>query len=205
MTRPTLEVADIIRRHGSDLVEHRRLDRGQLRVLNSIQQCRTATLGGHRDRCSESKCDYRALSYNSCRNRHCPKCQTRARDQWVADRTGELLPTRYVHVVFTLPQPIARLAYQNKRVIYDLLFGASAATLQEVAANRKHLGAQIGVLSVLHTWSQTLGHHPHIHCVVPAGGLASDHTRWVRARHRFFLPVNVLSQVFECVPILVGN
>ncbi len=197
MTRPTLEVADIIRRHGSDLVAHRRLDGGQLRVLNSIQQCRTAALGGHRDRCSESNCDYRALSYNSCRNRHCPKCQTRARDQWVTDRTGELLPTRYVHVVFTLPQPLARLAYQNKRVIYALLFGASAATLQEVAANGKHLGAQIGVLSVLHTWSQTLGHHPHIHCVVPAGGLSGDHTRWIRARHRFFLPVKVLSEVFR--------
>jgi len=194
MIRPTIEVADIIRRHGPDLrVRHR----GHRRILNAILRCRTSDLGGHRDRCSDATCSHRAFSYNSCRNRHCPKCQTGARDRWVSQRTGELLPTRYVHVVFTVPQPIARLAYQNKRVIYDLLFEASAATLREVAGDAKHLGAQIGVLSVLHTWTQTLHHHPHIHSVVPAGGLSPDHTRWIPARHRFFLPVNVLSALFR--------
>jgi hypothetical protein len=197
MSRPTLEVADIVRHHASEWVQHRRLDSGQARVLNAIQRCRTRELGGHRDQCSKADCSYRAISYNSCRNRHCPKCQTRARDRWVADRTGELLPTRYVHVVFTVPRPIARLAYQNKRVVYDLLFQSSAATLLEIARDRKHLGARIGILSVLHTWTQTLQHHPHIHCVVPAGGLSADHTRWIRARHRFFLPVNVLGEVFR--------
>jgi len=197
MSRPALELADIIRCHGKDLVVRHRLHRAGVRVLRAIQQCRTSALGGHRDQCSDPTCRYRAFSYNSCRNRHCPKCQTGARNRWVAERTGELLPTRYVHVVFTVPQPIARLAWQNKRVIYDLLFQASAATLLQIARDPQHLGAGIGILSVLHTWTQTLRHHPHIHCVVPAGGLSPDHTRWVPARHRFFLPVDVLSEVFR--------
>ena len=194
MSRPALELADIIRRHGPDSGA---CHRGQRRILNAILRCRTSDLGGHRDRCSQATCPHRAFSYNSCRNRHCPKCQTGTRNRWVAERTGELLPTRYVHVVFTVPEPIARLAYQNKRVIYDLLFGASAATLQKVAGDPEHLGAEVGILSVLHTWTQTLRHHPHIHCVIPAGGLSPDHTRWIPAPARFFLPVNVLSAVFR--------
>ena len=198
MTRPALELADIIRRHGRELRDG---PRGQARTLNAILRCRTSDLGGHQDRCTEATCPHGAFSYNSCRNRHCPKCQIGTRNRWVAQRTGELLPTRYVHVVFTVPRSIARLAYQNKRVIYDLMFKASAATLREVAGDPKHLGAQIGVLSVLHTWTQTLHHHPHIHCVVPAGGLSPDHTRWVRPRYRFFLPVRVLSRVFRKILI----
>jgi hypothetical protein len=164
-------------------------------VLSAIERCRTEALGGHKDQCS--RCGYQAISYNSCRNRHCPKCQTHARDQWLAARQRELLAVPYVHVVFTLPHELAPLALYNKKLLYDLLFRTSAASLLEIAADSKHLGAEIGFLSVLHTWGSNLLHHPHVHCVVPAGGLSPDHERWVRPRYPFFLPVKVLSRVFR--------
>src|ERR1700691_5625879 len=198
MPRPTIEGADIIRAAGESFFEcsQQWLTCLHLKVWNAILRCRTAALGGHVDACS--KCGYEAVSYNSCRNRHCPKCQANARDRWLAARGKELLPTRYVHVVFTLPRQLSQLALQNKREIYALLFRASAATLLEIARDPKRLGAEIGFFSVLHTWNQKLQHHPPIHCVVPAGGLASDHTRWVHPRNpRFFLPKDVLSEVFR--------
>ena len=165
-----------------------------IKVLLAIARCRTAALGGHLDQCT--RCGHRAaISYNSCRNRHCPKCQTSARERWITARQRELLPTRYVHVIFTLPHRLAPLALQNKKVIYDLLFRASAETLLEVARDPRHLGAEIGFFSVLHTWSQKLGLHPHVHCVIPAGGLSLDHTRWVKSRDRFFLSIHVLRRV----------
>jgi hypothetical protein len=190
-------VADIVRQHGEDFLERHGawLTSQHRRVLRAIVSCRTAALGGHLDRCAQ--CDHRAISYNSCRNRHCPKCLTHARDQWLAARQDELLPVGYHHVVFTLPHDLSWLALQNKNVIYDLLFQASAATLLEVAADPTHLGAAIGFLSVLHTWGQTLRHHPHVHCVIPVGGLSADGARWVHPRYRFFLPVKVLSRVFR--------
>jgi hypothetical protein len=166
-----------------------------LKVLHAIEHCRTAALGGHLDRCT--RCDYRAISFHSCRNRHYPKCQTNARNQWLAARCQELLNVRYYHVVFTIPHELSALALQNKKVVYDLLFRTSAATLIEIAADPKHLGAEIGFLSVLHTWGQNLQAHPHVHCVIPAGGLSPDHTRWVHPQHAFFLPVKVLSRVFR--------
>jgi putative transposase/transposase-like zinc-binding protein len=197
MTRPPFEVADIIRAHGNSFVERNRswLTWFHLRILFAIEHCRTAALGGHLDRCCQ--CGHEATSFNSCRSRHCPKCQTNARNRWLADRDRELLPVSYVHVVFTIPHELAWLALQNKKVIYDLLFRASAATLLEIAADPKHLGAEIGFLSVLHTWGQNLQIHPHIHCVIPAGGLSPDHQRWVHPRYRFFLPVKVLARVFR--------
>ena len=197
MSRPPFEVAHIIRAHGERFIEHHRpwLTTQHRRVLRAIARCRTAALGGHLDRCEG--CDRRAISFNSCRNRHCPKCLTHARDQWLAARQQDLLPVGYAHVVFTLPHHLSRLALANKRVLYTLLFQASAATLLEVAANRKHLGAAIGFLSVLHTWGQQLLHHPHVHCVIPVGGLSPNRRRWVQPRHRFFLPVKVLSRVFR--------
>ena len=197
MSRPTLEVADIIQATGSRFIEKHRRSLGwlQLKVLHAIERCRTAALGGHLDQCS--RCGHRAISYNSCRNRHCPKCQTNARDKWLVARSEELLPVNYFHVVFTLPHELSALAFQNKRIVYDLLFRTSAKTLLEVAADPKHLGAEVGFLSVLHTWGQTLLHHPHIHCVIPAGGLSADHARWVHPRYPFFLPVKVLSRVFR--------
>jgi Putative transposase/Transposase zinc-binding domain len=197
VTRPPLEVAAIVRRHGERFLEtHRAWVTGRHRhVLRAIAQCRTAALGGHRDRCD--RCAQPALSYNSCRNRHCPKCLTSARNAWVTAREHELLPVGYVHVVFTVPEPLARLALANKRVAYDLLFRATAATLLQVAANPKRLGAAIGGLMVLHTWGQRLQHHPHVHCVVPAGGRAPNRTRWIHARPTFFLPVKVLRTVFR--------
>jgi hypothetical protein len=197
MTRPTLEVADIIRQHGKDFIESNRsrLSWQQLKVLRAIEHCRTAALGGHLDRCS--RCGHRAISYNSCRNRHCPKCLTNARDRWLAERQKELLHVGYFHVVFTLPHELSWLALHNQKVIYSLLFRASAETMLEIAADPKHLGAQIGFLSVLHTWGQRLDHHPHVHCVIPAGGLSLDGQRWVRPRYTFFLPVKVLSRVFR--------
>jgi hypothetical protein len=197
MTRPTLEVADILRasgssfweRHGSHLAwQHRK-------VMDAIVRCRTATLGGHLDQCL--RCGHQAISYNSCRNRHCPKCQGNARAKWLAARSAELLPVPYFHVVFTLPHELSALVLQNKRLLYDLLFHTAATTLLEVARDPKHLGADIGLLSVLHTWGQNLQHHPHLHCVVPAGGLALDGSGWLAASPRFFLPVRVLSRVFR--------
>ena len=197
MTRPPFEVADIVRQHGERFLEtHRAWVTGQhRRVLRAIAQCRTAALGGHRDRCDQ--CAQPVLWYNSCRDRHCPKCLTAVRNAWVAAREQELLPVGYVHIVFTMPEPLTRVALANKRVVYDLLFRAAAATLLQVAANPKRLGAAIGGLMVLHTWGQRLQHHPHVHCVVPAGGVAPDRARWIHARPRFFLPVPVLRQVFR--------
>jgi hypothetical protein len=197
MPRPPLEVADLIRAAGQAFIERSRhwLTWQHLKVLLAIQRCRTAALGGHLDECTG--CGQRAISYNSCRNRHCPKCQANARDRWLEARGRELLPTRYVHVVFTLPHQLSPLALQNKREIYSLLFRASAETLLQVARDPKHLGAEIGFFSVLHTWNQKLLHHPHVHCVVPAGGLTPDHTRWKLSHRRFFLPVIVLSEVFR--------
>jgi len=198
MNRPTLEVADIIRQHGKDFIESNRsrLTWQQLKVLRAIEHCRTAALGGHLDRCS--RCGHRAISYNSCRNRHCPKCLTNARDRWLADRQKELLNVGYFHVVFTLPHELSWLALHNQKVLYQLLFQASAETLLEIAADPKHLGAQIGFLSVLHTWGQNLQHHPHVHCVIPAGGLSTDGKLWIHPRcNAFFLPVKVLSRVFR--------
>jgi hypothetical protein len=197
MNTPPFEVADIIRLHGKSFIERNRswLTWLHVRVLLAIERCRTAALGGHLDRCC--LCGYETTSYNSCRSRHCPKCQTNARNRWLAARGKELLPVPYVHVVFTLPHELSWLALQNKKIVYDLLFQASAATLLEIAADPKHLGAEIGFLSVLHTWGQTLQHHPHIHCVIPAGGLSPDHQRWIHPRYAFFLPVKVLSRVFR--------
>jgi hypothetical protein len=197
VTPPPFEVADIIRAHGDSFVNRNRswLTWFHLRVLFAIEHCRTAVLGGHLDRCRQ--CGHEATSFNSCRSRHCPKCQTNARNQWLADRDKELLPVSYVHVVFTLPHELAWFALQNKKVVYDLLFRASAATLLEIAADPKHLGAEIGFLSVLHTWGQNLQIHPHIHCVIPAGGLSPDHQHWIQPRYAFFLPVKILSRVFR--------
>jgi hypothetical protein len=198
MNRPPLEVADLVRAAGRAFIERSRrwITWQHLTVLRAITRCRTAALGGHLDECVD--CGYRpAISYNSCRNRHCPKCQANARDRWLEARRQELLPTRYVHVVFTLPHELAPLALQNKRLLYHLLLQTSAATLLEVARDPKHLGAEIGFFSVLHTWNQKLEHHPHVHCVVPAGGLSLAHTHWIPSRSRFFFPVKVLSRVFR--------
>src|SRR6516165_12783512 len=198
MSRPPLEVADIVRAAGETFIERNRhwLPWKHVKVLRAIARCRTAALGGHLDECM--RCGHRApISYNSCRDRHCPKCQTAARDRWIAARQRELLPTRYLHVVFTLPHRLAPLVWQNKKVIYHLLFRTSAETLLEVARNPRHLGAEIGFFSVLHTWSQKLKIHPHVHCVVPAGGLSLDHTRWIRSRDNYFLPEEVLSELFR--------
>ena len=197
MGRPPLEVADLIRIAGTAFIERNRhwLSWKHVKVLLAIARCRTAALGGHLDECT--RCGHRAISYNSCRNRHCPKCQTSARERWIAARRRELLPTPYVHVVFTLPPQLACLALQNKKVIYGLLLRASAETLLEVARDPRHLGAEIGFFSVLHTWSQKLSLHPHVHCVIPAGGLSLDHAHWIKSRSRFFLSIHVLRCVFR--------
>jgi len=188
MNRPPLEVADLVRAAGRTFIGRSRrwITWQHLKVLRAIARCRTAALGGHLDECTD--CGYRpAISYNSCRDRHCPKCQANARDRWLEARRQELLPTRYVHVVFTLPHELAPLALQNKKLLYHLLLQTSAATLLEVARDPKHLGAEIGFFSVLHTWNQKLDQHPHVHCVVPAGGLSLARTHWIPSRSRFFL------------------
>src|SRR5258706_11070377 len=197
MDRPPLEVADLVRAAGDAFIERSRkwITWKHVKVLLAIARCRTAILGGHLDECT--RCGHRAISYNSCRNRHCPKCLTSARDKWLNERSRELLPVGYFHVVFTIPHELSWLALQNKKVVYALLFRTSAATLLEVAADAKHLGARIGFLSVLHTWGQNLLHHPHVHCVIPGGGLSLDGKHWVRLRYAFFLPVKVLSRVFR--------
>jgi Putative transposase/Transposase zinc-binding domain len=198
MSRPPLEVADLIRTAGAAFIERNRqwIRWKHVKVLLAIARCRTAALGGHVDQCT--RCGHRAtISYNSCRNRHCPKCQTAARERWIAARQKELLPTRYVHVVFTLPSQLARLALQNRKFIYGLLLQASAETLLEVARDQRHLGAELGFFSVLHSWNQKLSLHPHVHCVIPAGGLSLDHAHWVTSPNRFFLPLRVLSRVFR--------
>lgn len=196
--RPSLEVADVFRSEAvSFLRDHgHRLSPQQRRVFSDIQACRTAVMGGHVRACDH--CDHREIAYNSCRNRHCPKCQAMARAEWLTQREAELLPIPYFHIVFTLPAEVAAVALQNKRLLYGMLFEAASATLMEVAANPRHLGAaQIGVLAVLHTWGQNLMHHPHLHCVVGGGGLARDESRWIASRDYYFLPVKVLSRVFR--------
>src|SRR5881628_1573545 len=198
MSRPPFEVADLVRSAGVAFIERNRQWIGwkHVKVLLAIARCRPAALGGHIDECTRG--GHRAtISYNSCRNRHCPKCQTGARERWIQARRSELLPVPYVHVVFTLPPQLAALALQNKKVVYGLLLRASAETLLEVARNPRHLGAEIGFFSVLHTWNQKLQLHPHVHCVIPAGGLSPDHLRWIRSRPRFFLPIHVLRRVFR--------
>ncbi len=198
MNRPAVEVADILRAQGQGFLDRYRasFDFQQRQAFRAIQNCRTAALGGHLDACPQ--CGFQAISYNSCRNRHCPKCQAQARQRWLAAREQELLPTSYFHVVFTVPHELNLLALDNPRQFYDLLFTATAATLLEIAADPKHLGAEIGILSILHTWGQNLLAHPHIHCVIPAGGISPDHSRWVQPRYPgFFLPVKVLSRVFR--------
>jgi len=197
MIQPPLEVADIIRSHGSAFVERHRcwLTVLHRKVLRAIAACRTAALGGHIEQCDS--CGQRAISYNSCLNRHCPKCQAAARQRWLEKRSAELLPVPYYHVVFTLPHVLAPLALHNKALVYGLLFRTAAETLLQIAADPKHLGAEIGFLAVLHTWGQTLLAHPHVHCVLPGGGLSQDHRRWIACGHKFFLPVKVLSVVFR--------
>jgi predicted Zn-ribbon and HTH transcriptional regulator len=195
--RPALEVADIVRAHGDEFRQAHAasLSPRQKRVLRSIEVCRTAALGGHLERCDQ--CGHERNAYNSCADRHCPKCQSLARAKWLEKRQAELLPCEYFHVVFTLPEPLAKLSLQNKQQIYDLLFRATAETLQTIAADPKHLGAQIGFFCILHTWGQTLTAHPHLHCVVPGGGISLDGSRWVACRPGFFLPVKVLSHRFR--------
>ncbi len=198
MNRPAVEVADILRAQGNRFLDRyeKSFDFQQLKAFRAIQRCRTAALGGHVDACP--RCGYQAaISYNSCRNRHCPKCQTQLRERWVAMRERELLTTGYFHLVFTVPHELNVLALDNQRLFYDLLFTASAKTLLEVAADPRHLGAEIGVISILHTWGQNLLLHPHIHCAIPAGGLSPDREHWVHPRYPFFLPVKVLSRVFR--------
>src|SRR3954469_20785708 len=194
--RPALEVADIFRRHGEAFraAQGDRLTGVQRRVMAAIEACRTAALGGHVEQCD--RCREIRVAYNSCRNRHCPKCQGLARLQWLADRRAELLPVPYFHVVFTVPAPVAGIALQNKAVVYDILFRAAAEALQTIAADPKHLGAAIGMTAVLHTWGQSLVHHPHIHCIVPGGGLSPEGSR-IACRPGFFLPVRVLSRLYR--------
>lgn len=197
MERPKLEVADVLRRYGEAYREEQdaSLSNAQRRVLNAIELCRTAALGGHVEECDQ--CGHQRVCYNSCRNRHCTKCQSLARAEWIEDRQAELLDCEYFHVVFTLPEEIAAVAYQNKAVVYGILFQAAAETLRIIAADPQHLGAEIGFFAVLHTWSQNLLHHPHLHCVVPGGGLSPDGQRWISCRPGFFLPVRVLSRLFR--------
>jgi hypothetical protein len=197
VSRPTLEVADIVRAAGDRFWEEHKshLAWAHRKVLDAIVRCRTAALGGHRDQCV--RCGHQAISFNSCRNRHCPKCQGNAHAKWLAARSAELLPAPYFHVVFTLPHELSALVLQNKQLLYDLLFRASAATMIELARDPRYLGADIGFLGVLHTWGQNLEHHPHVHYIVPAGGLARDGSRWIDSSRRFFLPVKRLSRVFR--------
>jgi hypothetical protein len=197
MPRSTGDLANVFRRYGEAYRADPAIVCGptQQRVMRAIERCRTAALGGHRERCDA--CGHERMAYNSCRNRHCPKCQGGARAAWVARRQADLLDTQYFHVVFTVPEAIAAMAFQNKTLVYGLLLRAAADTLRSIAADPRHLGAEIGGLTVLHTWSQTLIHHPHVHCLVPGGGLSPDHTRWVSCRPGFFLPVRVLSRRFR--------
>ena len=190
-------MADVFRRHGEAwrAANAAHLNLAQRRVMTAIEVCRTAALGGHVERCED--CAHTRIAYNSCRNRHCPKCQWRAAQAWLTAREAELLPVPYFHVVFTLPAAIGTIAYQNKAKVYGMLFSAAAETLTTIATDPKHLGAEIGLTAVLHTWGQNLGHHPHIHCIVPGGGISSDGERWVQCRTGFFLPVRVLSRLFR--------
>jgi hypothetical protein len=199
MARPDLEVADIFRDHGAAWraanAGHVSLDK--MKVMSAIERCRTAALGGHVARCDNEACGHTHIAYNSCRNRHCPKCQGAAAREWLAEREAELLAVGYFHLVFTLPAPIADIAYHNKRAIYDLLLKAAAETTLTIAADAKHLGARIGITAVLHTWGSAMTHHPHVHMIVPGGGLSNDGSRWISCRRSFFLPVRVLSRLFR--------
>jgi hypothetical protein len=199
MDRPQFEVADVFRCYGADYRLHHgaSMSNAQHRVMTAIEVCRTAVLGGHLEQCDQ--CGHQRNAYNSCANRHCPKCQSLARAQWLQDRQAELLNTEYFHVVFTVPEQIATIAYQNKRELYGILFRAAAETLRVIAADPKHLGAEIGFFAVLHTWGSNLLHHPHLHCVVAGGGLAPDGTQWISCRAGFFLSVRVLSRLFRRV------
>ena len=199
MPRPALEVADIFRDHGPAWRDANRghVSLGQLKVLSAIVSCCTAALGGHVARCENAACGHTAISYNSCRNRHCPKCQGAAARAWMEARAAELLPVPYFHMVFTLPAAITDIAYQNKAVIYDLLFKVSAETMLTIAADPKRLGAKIGITSVLHTWGSALTHHPHVHMIVPGGGISLDKKQWVATKPSFLLPVFVLSSLFR--------
>ena len=197
MDRPKLEVADVFRRYGEAYREQHgaSMSIGQRRVMNAIEVCRTAVLGGHLERCDQ--CDHERNAFNSCRDRHCPKCQSLARARWIEDRKAELLEVPYFHVVFTVPEEIAAITLQNKRVVYGILFRATAETLSTIAADPRHLGAEIGFFAVLHSWGQNLMFHPHLHCVVPGGGLSPQGDRWVSCKPDFFLPVRVLSRLFR--------
>jgi Putative transposase/Transposase zinc-binding domain len=197
--RPALEVADILRDHGPAWREANRghVSLGQLKVMSAIERCRTAALGGHVARCENDRCGHTTIAYNSCRNRHCPKCQGAAAREWLAEREAELLPVPYFHVVYTLPAPIADIAYHNKAVIYDLLFKVSAETTLTIAADPRRLGARIAITSVLHTWGSAMTHHPHVHMIVPGGGLSLDGSRWIACRPNYLLPVQVLSALFR--------
>jgi len=199
MTRPSLEIADIFRDHGHAWRDANRghVSLQQMKVMSAIERCRTAALGGHVARCENGACGHTVVAYNSCRNRHCPKCQGAAARDWLEDREAELLPVPYFHVVYTLPAPIADLAYTNKAVIYDILMKASAETTLTIAADKKRLGARIGITSVLHTWGSAMTHHPHVHMIVPGGGLSDDGTKWIACRPDFFLAVRVLSRLFR--------
>jgi hypothetical protein len=197
MSRSPLEVADIFRAHGPAWRQAHagHISLGQLKVMSAIESCRTAVLGGHKLRCTS--CERTQIAYNSCRNRHCPKCQAPAAKRWLQERQADLLPVDYYHVVFTLPAKISDIAYQNKSVIYNLLFKTAAETLLTIAADPKRLGARIGITMVLHTWGSALTHHPHVHCIIPGGGFSLDHQQWIACRSGFFLPVRVLSALFR--------
>jgi hypothetical protein len=199
LPRPALEVADIFRDHGPAwrLANEGHVSLDQMKVMTAIERCRTAALGGHVARCENASCAHTVVAYNSCRNRHCPKCQGAAARKWLAEREAELLPVGYFHVVYTLPVPLRDIAYQNKRVIYDLLMKASAETTLTIAADPKHLGARIGITAVLHTWGSALTHHPHVHMIVPGGGIAPGGTRWISCRPSFLVHVHVLSRLFR--------
>jgi hypothetical protein len=194
MSKPALELADILRQHGPAYRQVHPLTRHQQRLMHAIEACRTAVLGGVVEWCD--RCQYTHIQYRSCGNRHCPKCQELARAHWLQQRTAELLPTQYFHVVFTIPEPLAAIAFQNQKVVYDILFHATAETLLTIAGDPRHLGAEIGFFAVLHTWGQNLHLHPHLHCVVPGGGLSPD-GQWISCRPGFFLPVRVLSRLFR--------
>jgi Putative transposase/Transposase zinc-binding domain len=199
MSRPLLEVADIFRAHGPAWrdANRGRVSLDQLKVMSAIERCRTAALGGHVARCENAACSYTTIAYNSCRNRHCPKCQAAASREWLAEREAELLPVPYFHVVYTLPEQLRDLAYQNKRLLYGLLMKAAAETTLAIAANPRHLGARLGLTAVLHTWGSAMTHHPHVHMIVPGGGLSEDGARWVSARSDFLVHVNVLARLFR--------
>jgi len=197
--RPTLEVAEIFRDHGPAWRDANRghVSLDQLKVMSAIERCRTAALGGHVARCENEACGHTSVSYNSCRNRHCPKCQGAAARRWLADREAELLPVGYFHVVYTLPAELRDVAFQNKRVVYDLLMKAAAETTLQIGADPKRLGARIGITAVLHTWGSAMTHHPHVHMIVPGGGLSPDGARWISSRGNFLVHVNVLARLFR--------